>query len=200
MGVRRMAPVRPACLSVAKATRVLAASRRREHRSEPALAGAVFGCPFLGSFFWARKRRDSHISAKPEINQPQYPNSAPKSSLTTANCQATTLAQTNASHIKLVGRIRRSHRNPTAEPQSSPIERRITRCALIRPTACPTGTQIQPGPAKPSGVACISSRYTATETRSGDGCRARARRLLAPRHLQMATKYPSPGHNARPLR
>ena len=35
------------CLRAAKAARVFAASRRREHRSEPALAGAVSGAFFL---------------------------------------------------------------------------------------------------------------------------------------------------------
>ena len=45
-GVRRTAPVRPACLSVAKATRVLAANPSPRASECTGVAGAVPGCPF----------------------------------------------------------------------------------------------------------------------------------------------------------
>ena len=71
-GVRRIAPVRPACLRIAKAIRVLAASLRTEHRSAPARfaparnPGVLFLC--LLSFGQA-KESESHCSAKQQVRR-----------------------------------------------------------------------------------------------------------------------------------
>ena len=57
-GVRRTAPVRTACLRIAKAIRVLYASRRRCVSECTGVAGAVPGCLFpLLTFFWTSKRK-----------------------------------------------------------------------------------------------------------------------------------------------
>ena len=73
-GVRRTAPVRTACLRIAKAIRVLYASRRRCVSECSGAAGAMPGCLFLCLLLFGQANESkSRSSAKPKVRQTREP-------------------------------------------------------------------------------------------------------------------------------